>query len=693
MCFADDRDDLKCRNKYSKGAACPKDGEEERNRVHWHRCGSLLDPTVPTARRKEGADALSAARAPTGCCGSGAATWAGSIRNLVLLHSARSPLPLHLRKVHQLHRRTKMLSKAEIREQLNLATLKKHDASITAIVSSTSYASVYENRGEGWVKTGVEGPMFLFSRTTFPSYGFFVLNRQGLEYVQEFLTEESEVRVEGEFILFEGGGDVDRATGIWVFEEKERVEVCQQMEALRQKAVAKAKPALATPSLPIGQSISLDMLFSAASPASSPAVAAAVAPNPPRAPLANPLDALFASAAASAPSPVQSYRTAPAPQPAPASPAPAPAYTGGFPTTLEQLFAAASPVPQAARLPAQQQQVTPASPAQQPAAKPPTGMALLDSIFASAKQSPVPQAARLPTSASSPYQTPVPQPATLPSHASPLPGTGSQTLPPVSPSQQPDARAALMSMIGLSSAAPSPVVSTVTTPAAQPLQANPFVNGDLAPSSSLVAAPHTTEHPAPFSLDRASAAKQPKPKQQSPKQEKTSTLSASKPFFAPPVLSHDIFDQLPLPGSKGKSKGKEVVPPAAPPTAKPAPALPSPPAPPAPQPEPVFSPPPPPAATPPALPSPSAAGVASPTPPSGEIPLLSKAELLGAIDSGLASAPNGGEQDGTEGPMEKDEFVKRVVEMVQKPSFAMQLYGRYLERWEELQYGGKGGRR
>jgi hypothetical protein len=29
-----------------------------------------------------------------------------------------------------------------------------------------------------------------------------------LEYVQEFLTEESEVKVEGEFILFEGGQDV-----------------------------------------------------------------------------------------------------------------------------------------------------------------------------------------------------------------------------------------------------------------------------------------------------------------------------------------------------------------------------------------------------------------------------------------------------------------------------------------------------
>lgn len=44
-------------------------------------------------------------------------------------------------------------------------------------------------------------------RTSTPRYGFFVLNRQGLEYVQEFLTPESDVKVEGEFILYEPHGD------------------------------------------------------------------------------------------------------------------------------------------------------------------------------------------------------------------------------------------------------------------------------------------------------------------------------------------------------------------------------------------------------------------------------------------------------------------------------------------------------
>lgn len=36
-----------------------------------------------------------------------------------------------------------------------------------------------------------------------PTYGFFILNRNGLEYVHELLTPDSEVRMEGEFILYE----------------------------------------------------------------------------------------------------------------------------------------------------------------------------------------------------------------------------------------------------------------------------------------------------------------------------------------------------------------------------------------------------------------------------------------------------------------------------------------------------------
>jgi hypothetical protein len=39
----------------------------------------------------------------------------------------------------------------QIRQQLNLKNLQRHDPLISEIVTSASYASVYENFGEQWV--------------------------------------------------------------------------------------------------------------------------------------------------------------------------------------------------------------------------------------------------------------------------------------------------------------------------------------------------------------------------------------------------------------------------------------------------------------------------------------------------------------------------------------------------------------
>jgi len=39
----------------------------------------------------------------------------------------------------------------QMRQQLNLKNLQRHDPTIKEIVTSASYASVYENFGEEWV--------------------------------------------------------------------------------------------------------------------------------------------------------------------------------------------------------------------------------------------------------------------------------------------------------------------------------------------------------------------------------------------------------------------------------------------------------------------------------------------------------------------------------------------------------------
>ncbi|GAA5965968.1 hypothetical protein JCM21900_004709 [Sporobolomyces salmonicolor] len=555
-----------------------------------------------------------------------------------------------------------------IRAQLNLKNLQRHDPLITEIVTSASYASVYENTGEDWAKTGVEGPMFLFSRSQAPLYGFFVLNRQGLEYVQEFLTPESEVKVGGEFILFESGEDVDKATGIWVFEEKERIDLCKRMEQLRlaaAAAVATSKPSLpaaSAPSLPIGQSISLDALFAASSPVPA-AASLPISPSahPQRPAPGNPLDALFAAA-----------RNSPGAQP-PAPPAP-PQSVQQIPRTLEQLFAAASPTPQPAVLP--QQMTQPTAQAQTPGQA--KGLSLLDSIFASAANggAPSPQAlpASLPASASQPFPvSPQPQRQLQPqTFSSPQPAALAPA--PTSPSQQPGDARALLAMLGHPLAQPGNTATASASASETPESAIKSLVGAQAPVPSFSSSTTTTTHPAPFKMDgpsigglsgAGSPAVGEKVVQKEEQQEKE-TEKQMRPLFAPPLLSHEVFERLPMPAGVMGSKGKAAA--SATPTKPPqanglaSPSLASLPS------AAVASP---------SVPGPATNASPAPAPTPAPL-LLSKAELVNLVDEAAATAIDsaGGEGE-KDGPMSQKEFMKR------KPSVSLQLYGRYLERYEE----------
>jgi hypothetical protein len=174
-------------------------------------------------------------------------TWARKVPSFLFLpeltpaHAAMPPAPQ---------------SQASIRLALNLKNLRRHDASITDIVGSASYATAYWNVGGDWVRPlilvpclelmqraldagedqhrGPHVPVQSVSssipptparahrdvcagRSREPKYGFFILNRNGLENILEDLTAESEVRMEGEFILFEpfaeaGGSHTSRTT-------------------------------------------------------------------------------------------------------------------------------------------------------------------------------------------------------------------------------------------------------------------------------------------------------------------------------------------------------------------------------------------------------------------------------------------------------------------------------------------------
>ncbi|THU91430.1 PH domain-like protein, partial [Dendrothele bispora CBS 962.96] len=69
----------------------------------------------------------------------------------------------------------------ETRYQYNLKVLRRRDPSIISILDQFSHVCVYHHNGERWEKNGYEGSMFLYERNSYPPYGFYILNRMGMD--------------------------------------------------------------------------------------------------------------------------------------------------------------------------------------------------------------------------------------------------------------------------------------------------------------------------------------------------------------------------------------------------------------------------------------------------------------------------------------------------------------------------------
>ncbi|KAF7291865.1 hypothetical protein MIND_01211800 [Mycena indigotica] len=79
----------------------------------------------------------------------------------------------------------------EARYEHNLKVLRRRDPSIISIFDQFTHVCVYHHNGEGWEKNGYEGSMFLYERDAYPPYGFYILNRMGKEdYVQRLHPED-----------------------------------------------------------------------------------------------------------------------------------------------------------------------------------------------------------------------------------------------------------------------------------------------------------------------------------------------------------------------------------------------------------------------------------------------------------------------------------------------------------------------
>lgn len=124
-------------------------------------------------------------------------------------------------------------TEAEARTAFNLKALRRHDSSIVQIVETASYVVLYNYVGE-WTKTGVEGPMFLVRRATIPYNGFFILNRNGVENFGADVTQDDDLEITPEFIIYRpvSKGDND-IYGVWVFESSQRDSMGQKLLELQ----------------------------------------------------------------------------------------------------------------------------------------------------------------------------------------------------------------------------------------------------------------------------------------------------------------------------------------------------------------------------------------------------------------------------------------------------------------------------
>ncbi|KAF8434868.1 hypothetical protein L210DRAFT_972064 [Boletus edulis BED1] len=83
----------------------------------------------------------------------------------------------------------------------NMKVIRRRDSSIVSIFDQFSHVCVYHHNGDKWEKQGYEGSMFLYERDSYPPYGLYIMNRVGMEdYIQRLYPEDS-VGVHGSYLM------------------------------------------------------------------------------------------------------------------------------------------------------------------------------------------------------------------------------------------------------------------------------------------------------------------------------------------------------------------------------------------------------------------------------------------------------------------------------------------------------------
>ncbi|TPX31865.1 hypothetical protein SmJEL517_g04905 [Synchytrium microbalum] len=128
------------------------------------------------------------------------------------------------------------------RGRANLRVLKRYDKHAEEILDTFSYVAAYTftEDTQSWTKRGIEGPMFVFRRSTSPYYAIFIMNRLDPENLWVLLDVVLEVELMEEFVVYRLADGL--VQGLWMFEPVDRTRLEESLQTYCALALTKPPP-------------------------------------------------------------------------------------------------------------------------------------------------------------------------------------------------------------------------------------------------------------------------------------------------------------------------------------------------------------------------------------------------------------------------------------------------------------------
>lgn len=107
-----------------------------------------------------------------------------------------------------------------LKYQMNLRVLRRYNKKITSLIESASHAVLYQFSTEtnSWAKLNIEGPIFLYKKSTLSYTGLFILNRLSLSNFELELMNVVVNEVD-QYIMIQHD---DHIYGVWMHDSIER---------------------------------------------------------------------------------------------------------------------------------------------------------------------------------------------------------------------------------------------------------------------------------------------------------------------------------------------------------------------------------------------------------------------------------------------------------------------------------------